>query len=104
MSKSTLVDNIAAHADITKKQAALAFDALVTSLQGELAANHKAELPGIGNIKATPRPAKDGRNPRTGEKIRIPAGFRIGFSAAKALKDSLPAPQALAKAGAKKAK
>jgi DNA-binding protein HU-beta len=89
MSKATLIDGIATHAAITKKQATAAYNSVVATLQAELAANRKTELPGIGNIKATPRPAKDGRNPRTGEKITIPAGFRIGFSASKALKDAL---------------
>lgn len=89
MSKSTLIDTIAAAADITKKQAAAAYQAVVDSTHEALKADKKAELHGIGNIKTTVRPAKDGRNPRTGEKIRIPAGFRIGFSPAKALKDNL---------------
>ena len=89
MSKSALIDTIATAAGITKKQATAAYQAIVDSTHESLKTDRKAELHGIGNIKSTVRPAKDGRNPRTGEKIRIPAGFRIGFSPAKPLKDCL---------------
>jgi nucleoid DNA-binding protein len=60
MSKATLIDGITTHAAITKKQATAAYNSVVATLQAELAANLKTELPGIG--KSKPRRAQ----PRTG--------------------------------------
>jgi DNA-binding protein HU-beta len=57
--------------------------------QRELSAGRDISLPGIGTMKVVDRPARIGRNPKTGEKIDIPAKKAIKFRAVKALKDAV---------------
>lgn len=87
--KAQLIERVAVSASITKKQAAAAVDAVATQIVEDLAQTGLAILHGVGNFKVTARAEKPGRNPRTGEKIMIPAGKRIGFSAAMAVKQAI---------------
>lgn len=89
MSKKEQIAKIAETASITKAIAERCYTALVASLHEDLTSTGKAELQGIGTFKATPRAARTGRNPRTGDKIEIAAGVKVSFSAGKAIKDAV---------------
>jgi nucleoid DNA-binding protein len=92
MSKKLLINSMASAAGITHKQATAAYEAMVACVAEQLCnPTHKAAIPDLCTIKATPRPAKAGRNPQNGAKIVIPPGWTIRFSAVKALKDAVAA-------------
>lgn len=105
MTKADLVAFIAAKANITKKDADAAVGAFVEGVSGALAKGEGVSLVGFGSFKVGERAAREGRNPRTGEAIKIPASKTAKFSPGKALKDLLnpPPPPEPAK-GAKKPK
>jgi DNA-binding protein HU-beta len=87
MTKSQIIANLAEDVGITKKQVAAFFEA-----QADLAYKHAKNsfvLPGIGKLVLVNRKARDGRNPQTGEKIRIPAKKVVKFRVAKAAKDAI---------------
>jgi len=89
MTKSDLVDKIAAGAGISK---VAAYDALTTALDSIKAALKKGQrvsLVGFGTFSVSRRKARKGRNPRTGAEIKIPATKVPKFSAGKALKDAV---------------
>ena len=89
MNKSDLIDNIAARADISKSSAGDALEAVLDGITGSLAAGDSVTLEGFGTFSKTHRAARDGRNPRTGETIKIQASNLAKFKAGKALKDAL---------------
>ena len=89
MNKSDLIDNIAAHADITKSAATSALEAVLEGITGSLADGNSVTLVGFGTFSVSARAARDGRNPRTGETIKIKASNLAKFKAGKALKDAL---------------
>lgn len=89
MNKSDLIDNIAARADISKSSAGDALEAVLDGITGSLAAGDSVTLVGFGTFSKTHRAARDGRNPRTGETIKIQASNLAKFKAGKALKDAL---------------
>ena len=88
MNKNELIDAIASDPDISKAAAGRARDAAVGAITGELAKGGSVSLVGFGTFSVKPRAARDGRNPRTGETIRIAASNTPGFKAGKALKDA----------------
>ena len=89
MNKSDLIDNIAAQADITKSAATSALEAVLDGITGSLASGNSVTLVGFGTFSVSRRAARDGRNPRTGETIKIKASNLAKFKAGKALKDAL---------------
>ncbi len=89
MKKNDFIATLADAACIDKKSAKHAFAALATNIQLCLAHDGRIVLPGIGILTVTARPARAGRNPRTGDKVQIPAGKKITFRAAKELKDAV---------------
>jgi DNA-binding protein HU-beta len=89
LTKQHLVDEIAAKADITKKQAGNALNALLETIQNSLAQGDSVSLIGFGTFEVRNRAARDGRNPQTGEPIRIPAKRVPAFKAGKTLKDAV---------------
>jgi DNA-binding protein HU-beta len=88
MSKKDLVNQIAEEAGITKDQANKAIDALVQSITKSLANREEVRLPGFGTFLISDRKARDGRNPSTGEAIKIPAAKQPKFRPSQALKDA----------------
>ena len=82
MTKASLVDYIAEKADLTKADAARALDAM---LEGE----GKVTLVGFGTFSAKKREARTGRNPQTGEEVKIAARVVPNFKAGTKLKDAL---------------
>lgn len=89
MNKSDLVDAIAKSADISKAAAARALDATVESIKKALKKGDTVSLVGFGTFKVGKRAARTGRNPRTGETIKIKAAKVPKFTAGKGLKDAV---------------
>lgn len=89
MTKAELVQFIAENADLTKADAARALDAMVEGVTKGLKEEGKVTLVGFGTFTAKERAAREGRNPQTGETVKIPARVVPGFKAGNKLKDSL---------------
>jgi DNA-binding protein HU-beta len=89
MNKGQLVDAISKDARITKTQAQDALDAFVKNVQRSLKRSDKVTIVGFGTFSASNRAARMGRNPQTGQPIRIAAKRVAKFSAGKALKDAI---------------
>lgn len=91
MNKTELVAVVAEQAGITKKQAEAAVKAFADCVAKELAEGNKVQLVGFGTFEVSERPAREGRNPRTGETMKIEAAKTPKFKAGKALKDAVNA-------------
>lgn len=89
VNKSGLIDAIAKHADISKAAAGRALDAAVNSIRTSLRKGDVVTLVGFGSFYVGKRTARQGRNPRTGDAIRIRAAKVPKFRAGKALKDAV---------------
>ncbi len=89
MNKNDLVAAVAESADLTKADAAKAVDSVLDTITASLKKQNEVRLVGFGTFSVAKRAASEGRNPRTGEKIKIPASKRPKFSAGKALKDAV---------------
>ena len=89
MNKNDLVAQVSANAEISKSDAAKAVDAVLGSIANSLKGGQEVRLIGFGTFSATHRRASQGRNPRTGDPIQIPASRQPKFKAGKGLKDSL---------------
>ncbi len=89
MTKSEIIAHMALGAGITQAQAKEALSAYTDAAHTVLELSKRFVLPNIGILTVTARPARDGRNPRTGEKLKIAAGKKITFKAAKELKDAV---------------
>lgn len=89
MNKAELVDQVAARSNLSKKDALQAVDALFESIQEALARGEKVQIVGFGSFEVRERSARTGRNPQTGEEMRIGARRVPVFRAGKALKDSV---------------
>lgn len=85
MNKTELVSAMAEKAGLTKTDAAKALNAFVDSVKGELAKGGKISLVGFGTFGVSNRPAREGRNPRTGKTIKIAAKKVAKFKAGKGL-------------------
>ncbi|GEK16214.1 HU family DNA-binding protein [Aliivibrio fischeri] len=88
MNKANLIDSIAEQADLTKKQAYDALDALTLTITDALSHGEDVSLIGFGTFKISERAARTGRNPKTGEAIQIRASKIPSFKAGKALKEA----------------
>jgi len=89
MNKSELIDAIASKADLTKAQAGQALDALVEAVSESLKAGDNVTLVGFGTFGVKERPARTGRNPKTGAAIEIAASKVPAFKPGKGLKDAV---------------
>ena len=89
MNRQELVDSIAAKANISKKDADAALKGFMESVQDALKKGDKVALVGFGTFEVAERAARDGKNPQTGEIIKIKASKAPKFKAGKALKDAL---------------
>jgi len=90
MKKPDLVEVVMKAADIeVKKQALAAVDAIFDSIVKALSKGEDVSIPGFGVFRVSKRAAREGINPRTGEKIQIPASIKPKFRAAKALKEAV---------------
>lgn len=89
MNKTELVDAVAESAELSKADASRAVDAVIGSITDALKSGDKVSLVGFGVFSVRERAARQGRNPKTGQTIHIPAGKTPGFKAGKALKDAV---------------
>ncbi len=89
MNKTQLIDFIAEKADLTKVQAKAALEATLGAVEGALKDGDQVQLIGFGTFKVNHRSARTGRNPKTGEEIKIAASNVPAFVAGKALKDAI---------------
>lgn len=89
MNKSELVGSVAEKAELTKKDAEKAVNAVFASIEGALAKGDKVQLVGFGTFEVRERAARKGRNPQTGAEIQIAAAKIPAFKAGKALKDAV---------------
>ena len=87
MNKSELIEAIADKADVPKAQASRVLDAMASVVGDALAEGNQVSMVGFGTFLVRERPARSGRNPRTGETIQIAASRSPSFKAGKALKD-----------------
>ena len=89
MNKSELVEAIAKKADLSKKDAEAALNALTDAVGKALKKGDKVQLVGFGTFEVTKRGARTGRNPQTGETMKIAATKAPKFKPGKAFKDAL---------------
>lgn len=89
MNKSELIDAVAEESELTKIAAARAVDAVLSNIAKALQAGDSVALAGFGSFVAKVRPARTGRNPKTGEAIAIAESRVPTFKSGKALKDLL---------------
>jgi len=99
MNKTELVAAISEQAGISKKDAEAALKAFTDTVTAELIKGEKVALVGFGTFEVSERAARDGRNPLTGEAMKIKASKTPKFKAGKAFKDAVNVP---AKKGKKK--
>jgi DNA-binding protein HU-beta len=86
--KQDIIDKIAADADITKVQAKAALESLVAQACAGASNKDGFTIPGLGKLTKVRRKARTGRNPQTGETIKIPAADTLKFKVSKAAKDA----------------
>ncbi len=89
MNKTELVANVAEKAGLTKKDAEKAVNALFSSIEEALVKKDKVQMIGFGTFEVKARAARTGRNPQTGDEIKIPASKNPVFKAGKALKEAV---------------
>lgn len=89
MNKNDLVAAVASDAGMSKADAAKAVDAVFDSITAALKKGDDVRLVGFGTFSVVKRAATQGRNPRTGQTIKIPASKQPKFKAGKGLKDAV---------------
>ena len=89
MNKTELIAAVAEKTDLSKKDADAAVSAVLGAITDALKAGDKIQLVGFGTFEVLNRAAKQGRNPRTGETMTVPASKVPAFKAGKALKDAV---------------
>src|SRR5690606_21177235 len=87
MTKSQLVQKLADGAEISKKQAGAVLEQLVTITTSSVKKGDPVKIPGLGTFRKVQTKARMGRNPQTGEAIKIPARKKVRFSVAKTFKE-----------------
>jgi DNA-binding protein HU-beta len=104
VNRSDLVDEVAEAAGVEKRQADAAVTALLDAVMADVKAGNRVSIFGFGTFNPTSRAARMGRNPQTGEPVKIAASKSVRFTPAGAFKQSLNARAAAAKkaSGAKK--
>jgi DNA-binding protein HU-beta len=89
VNKNDLVAAVATNTGLSKSDSANAVDSMLDSISGALKGGTEVRLVGFGTFSVAHRRASEGRNPRTGERIQIPASKQPKFKAGKALKDAV---------------
>jgi DNA-binding protein HU-beta len=89
MNKGELVDRISQKATVTKKQADAVLSAAVETIMEAVSEGDKVTLVGFGSFERSDRKEREGRNPKTGEKMSIPATKVPAFSAGKLFKEKV---------------
>ncbi|MGL5880612.1 MAG: HU family DNA-binding protein [Xenococcaceae cyanobacterium] len=89
MNKGELVDKVAQKATVTKKQADAVITATIEAIMEAVSEGDKVTLVGFGSFERRHRKEREGRNPKTGDKMAIPATEVPAFSAGKLFKDKV---------------
>ena len=89
MNKNELINAVANDADLTKAKAAEAVDAFINAIEKTLKKGDEVRLVGFGTFSVVKRKATEGRNPRTGDVIKIAASKQPKFKPGKALKETV---------------
>lgn len=89
MAKKDIVTYVAEKANLSKKDAEAAVNAVFEGITEALKTDGKTQLVGFGSFEVKERAARMGKNPATGETIEIPASKTPSFKAGKALKDAI---------------
>ena len=89
MNKKELIEAVYGKGDITKKEAEFAVNATLDSIIEGLKKEGKVIIPGFGSFEVRSKTAREGRNPRTGEKVKIAAKRAPAFKPGKAMKDAV---------------
>jgi len=92
MNKNELIAEVADKTDLTKAKAAEAIDAFIDVISASLSKGDEIRLVGFGTFTVVARKATEGRNPRTGAVIKIPASNKPKFKPGKALTDMVNKP------------
>ncbi len=91
MNKTNLVDVVASETNLTKKDVDAVISAALDAITAALKSGDKVQLIGFGTFEVKASAEREGRNPKTGETIKIPASKKPSFSASKVLKDGVNA-------------
>ncbi|WP_350333932.1 HU family DNA-binding protein [Coralliovum pocilloporae] len=89
MNKNELIAKVAETSELSKAAAGQAVEATFDAIADALKSGDEVRIIGFGNFSVTERAASEGRNPRTGEPIQIPASKTPKFKAGKGLKDAV---------------
>jgi DNA-binding protein HU-beta len=89
MNKKELGDAVGVSFGGSKAMGSAAVDAVINAITAALAKGEKVQIAGFGNFEVKNRPARTGRNPRTGEPVQIAASKAASFKVAKALKEAI---------------
>ena len=89
MNRNELVDAVSSKTDMRKSEASKAVGAVFEAIEDALKGGDEVRLVGFGTFSVASRAASEGRNPRTGEKIKIAASKQAKFKPGKGLRDSL---------------
>jgi DNA-binding protein HU-beta len=89
MTKAELIEKMAKDADVSKAAAAKALDSFIDGVKKSLKRGDKVTLVGFGTFSVSKRGARKGRNPRTGETIKIKASKAPKFTSGKTFKDAI---------------
>jgi len=92
MTKAELIDEVSRASELTKKHAEVIVNTVFDSIISSLKDGEKIELRGFGSFRIRERGARVGRNPKTGEKVQVPAKKIPYFKAGKELKDLINSP------------
>lgn len=87
MTKAEMISSLAEKNELTKAQTERIFNSIFDMFKDELAKGNDVAISGFGSFKVSKRAAREGRNPQTNEKIKIPARKAVTFKAGSALKD-----------------
>ena len=96
MNQSELIEKVAQATELNQAAASQAVKAVVNAIFDALSAGEAVRVSGLGIFNVAARPARQGRNPQTGESIEIAASKAVRFHAGKAVKDALNPPTAKA--------
>ena len=94
MNKTELIAAVANEAEITKKDAEKAVKAVFSVISDSLTKGDKVQIIGFGTFEVRQRKAREGRNPRTGQTVKVPAKYVPYFRAGKEIREQLNGPRA----------
>lgn len=89
MNKSELIDAVADESGLAKAEVQRALDSMLDTITGSVKRGEKVSISGFGNFELRERGARTGRNPQTGEQMRVPASKSPAFKPGKAFKEAV---------------